>query len=189
MPEMSTRALERALAALLGVYALGSVAALPFLPERMPRHFDFAGRVTAWTEQPEVLWLLLPALAIGLIALVRAAAGPPEAWQIPREDVKRFKALSPEDQLEIRNLVRRQLATTLLVVTFIFIAVQIEVYATARTGAERAHPLFYLALAGGFGAIVYLGRRSRSALTGAIRSAADAPAGDRHLSQTRSTEA
>jgi uncharacterized membrane protein len=67
-------------AILLGTAAL-TAAVYDRLPDPMPAHFDFRGRVDAWTSRPAGAWLL-PAFSVGLVVLLRFGSRlmPPE-WR------------------------------------------------------------------------------------------------------------
>lgn len=58
--------MRTALVVAMGVVWALAVAAWPGLPERMPCHFDFAGRPDRWTTTSGWAWFALPALGTAL---------------------------------------------------------------------------------------------------------------------------
>lgn len=57
------------LLAMLGVWGLAAWL-WPGLPERIPMHFDFAGRPDGWVEKSVLVWFGLPALATAVSAVL-----------------------------------------------------------------------------------------------------------------------
>jgi uncharacterized membrane protein len=72
--------------AMLGPWAL-AIAAWPELPERIPIHFDAAGRPDGWAGKSAWWWFALPALATAIGALL--------AFGLPRWMVAMARSNSP----------------------------------------------------------------------------------------------
>lgn len=80
-----------------------SVIVYPSLPDRIPSHFDFAGRPTGWSRTSPSSWFLLPIVGV-VVYLIHAACSwfirsKPHLMNIP--DRRRFDALPPEAKAEI----------------------------------------------------------------------------------------
>lgn len=134
---MSTRALRHCLYGLIALYVVACGVVWPYVPERMPLHFAFTGHVTSWIHSSPVLWFLLPILGAGVVALLLAASRPPEAWNLSREDLKTFRALPAEAQMQIRAIVEHYLLITLMLFVATLMSLQVGVFATALRQVDR----------------------------------------------------
>lgn len=170
---MTARSLRWFHLALLLIYVGVCVAARPHLPERIPLHFDFLGRVTAWVPASAAMWLLLPAIATALVLFVYAASSRPvpEMWNLSREDVKRFRALDPDVQAQIVEAVKRSTAITLILVTIALMGLQLGVYATAVEGLDRMPWYAEALILGPIVLVLLLAFHDRSKLRDQIRTA------------------
>jgi uncharacterized membrane protein len=172
---MSTRLLNRLHALLLVLYLGACVIAWPHLPERMPIHYDFLGRVTSWMRTSAALWFFTPALAVALLwflnTLGRLAASTPEMWQISRADKERVRVLPPEKKAALGEFVRRATALQLLLVTLTFTGVQLGVYATAVAETERMPWYAAAVILGSLVTLLVLGFGERSELRRRIEAA------------------
>lgn len=170
---MTTYLLEKLLWAMVAAYVGACALALPYLPEQMPLHFGFTGRVTSRVETSAVLWFLPPALCIGLVLLIRAAAGPPEAWNLPPEDVKRFHALPIEVQEQIRSSVKRSTLLALLCVSVIFMSLQLGIYITAVRQSQQMPEYLTILLLSLIVLLLFFSWRDKSRMQRRIRAAAE----------------
>ncbi len=136
---MTARSLRWLHFALLSAYIGACVAARPHLPERIPLHFDFQGRVTAWVSTAAAMWYLLPAITTTLVLFIYAVSAKPvpEMWNLSREDVQRFRALAPDVQARVAEVVQKSTAKALLLVTISLMGVQLGVYTTAMERLDR----------------------------------------------------
>jgi hypothetical protein len=118
---------------LLALYFAAAALLWPTLPERVPIHFDFAGRPTTWTRTSMLSWFALPlvtaAMTLFLYCMGRVSDRSPELWNIPEK--KRFLALSPVARAPIVAYLRRAMAWSAVMVSFTFIGVHVGVYQAA----------------------------------------------------------
>lgn len=135
--EISTRSLRRCLYGLGTGYGAACAIAWPYLPERMPLHFGFTGRVTSWVQSSSALWFLLPAVALAITAFILAASGPPEAWKLSAADMKRFRLLSADAQAQVRDTFERNTLIVLMLFLGMIISLQVGILTTALKGADR----------------------------------------------------
>lgn len=178
---MTARSLRWFHFALLLAYIGACVAARPHLPERIPLHFDFHGRVTAWVPASAAMWYLLPAITTTLVLFVYAVSSQPvpEMWNLSREDVQRFRALAPDVQARVAEAVRRSTAKALLLITVALIGVQLGIYTTAVEGLDRIPWYAEVLILGPIVLVLPLAFRDHSRLRDQIRTASlqreDAP--------------
>jgi hypothetical protein len=126
---------------LLALYFAAAATLWPTLPERVPIHFDFAGRPTTWARTSVLSWFGLPLLAAAmtlfLYGMGRASTHAPELWNIPEKE--RFLALSPTARAPIVAYLSRVMAWAAVLATFTFISIHVGVYQTA-TGRSDGLP-------------------------------------------------
>lgn len=124
---------------LLAALIAGSVWAYPRLPERIPMHFDLAGRVDRWASRSAGTWFLLPMVAVALALMLGAislyAAGHPASWNMP--DKRRFLAMDAAAQAPIVARMREMVAFVGMVVTALMGVIQAGIYRAAVEGAGR----------------------------------------------------
>lgn len=127
---------------LLAAFYAGSAMVYPTLPERIPRHFDLAGRPDAWGDRSPAAWFALPVIATATALMLelatRFALRHPEFWNVP--DKRRFLQLSPAERGPIIARLRDFMALTGVLTTALLAAVQAMVYqsATGRGGTPFA---------------------------------------------------
>lgn len=130
---MSARTLYRINVILVGLYIAWAVLVWPSLPERIPVHFDLAGRPDGWSGTSILRWFGLPFSALVNLAVVwgagRLARRSPQHWNVPEKE--RFLALSPEAREPIVEMMDQFLARTSLLITWVFGALHVAVYTTA----------------------------------------------------------
>jgi uncharacterized membrane protein len=130
-----SRALALSNAALLFVFLLATVFAVPRLPGRVPSHFDGSGKVDAWGG-PSILWLL-PGLCVVLVSVIHAMSrlviGRPNLWIGADRDL--FEQLSSIDRREAIERMRCIPGSTSIGIAIMFMAIQSVVYWTAASNA------------------------------------------------------
>lgn len=121
---------------------VGSLLAYPSLPERIPTHFDFAGRPDGWSDKGIFSWFLLPILGIlmqllnvGCIWIMRR-----NSIRINMPDKKLFDELPPEGKQQLVELTETFLYLVFASIQFLFLALLWGAYEIAH-GAERVPPL------------------------------------------------
>jgi uncharacterized membrane protein len=157
----------------------GSAWAYPRLPERIPTHFDLAGRPDAWEDRSPASWFMLPVLALalagGLLLVSRYALRHPETWNLP--DKRRFLALDQAAQEPIVQRMERFVAFVSVVVTGLLCAIQTAVFRTATGHAPEA-PMWILVAVGTAVVVMFTAAvRLNTAVARMIRDAS-APVGD-----------
>lgn len=173
---MTARTLKRLHFLLLAAYFGGCMLAWPRLPERIPLHFDFLGRVTAWVPASAAMWFLLPVLCIALVLFVYAASSVPEAWQLSREDLERFRALTPDARARITECAHHSTASALILLTLGLMGLQVGIYGTAVGGLNRMPWYAEVFILGPIALILILSFRDRSKLQTQIHAAYTAEA-------------
>lgn len=137
---MTSRPGRAALLAVAGAYAVGVVWAALVLPDRVPSHFDGAGRVDDWTSRTAMLafWVVVGTVVLtGIPAVTRWAVSGDGTWVNMPQRSKDFW-FAPERRSEFRSRftddmeVFTALTGTLLVAA---LAVTTWVGATGRDGA------------------------------------------------------
>ncbi len=168
---MKARTLKRLHFLLVAAYFGGCVLAWPHLPERMPLHFDFLGRVTAWAPTSTAMWFLVPVLATAVVLFLYAAASVPEAWQLSREDLRQFRALAPAAQARITESAHRSTALVLILLTLTLIGLQLGIYSTAVRGLNRMPWYAEVSILSPIVLVLFLSFRDRSKLRTEIQAA------------------
>ena len=161
---MKARTLKQLHGVLLAAYFGGCILAWPGLPERIPLHFDFLGRVTARVHTSVGMWFMLPVIATALVLFLYAVSSIPEAWQLSPEDLKRFRALSADARACITESAHRTTAFVLILLTFALMGLQFGVYMTAVGGLNRMPWYAEVITLGPIVLIVVLSFRNRSRL-------------------------
>ncbi len=124
-------------AGLLALFIAGSVMAAPYLPERIPIHYGFDGRVDATTSSSGGAWYLLPGIAVAMALFFRgiaAISAEADTWKLTEEELRQFRTLPDAEQAELAESVRRNLAQISIVISIVFVAVQAGNYTVAMTG-------------------------------------------------------
>jgi uncharacterized membrane protein len=153
---MRTGSPRRGLAAsglLLAALFVFSIATLDRLPERIPTHFDLAGRPDGFAAKSLGTWLLLPVIAAGMALffaligrLVWALRDRPEVLNVPAKAA--FLRLPPEARERVVRYFVGMLHGFAAVVVALFLAIQAGTYLVATGRIARLHPaLLALALA------------------------------------------
>lgn len=168
---ITARSLKKLHLLLLAAYFGACILAWPLLPESIPVHFDFLGRVTAWTPASMAMWLMLPVLATALSAFIYAVSAEPEAWKLSPDDLERFRALPAEDRARITESADRSTALLLNLATVTFIGLQLAVYSVARGGLTRMPWHAQTIILGSIVLLVLLGFRNPSRLRARIHAA------------------
>lgn len=168
---MKARTLKRLHFLLLAAYFGGCILALPRLPERIPLHFDFLGRVTAWAPTSAAMWLLLPVITTAFFLFAYAASSIPEAWKLSQEDLKRFRALTPGARARIAESAHRSLALVLILLTVTLMGLQLGIYVTAVGGLSRMPGYAEAIIVGPIVLVLFLSFRNRSRLRARIHTA------------------
>lgn len=147
---MEVRSVYQLQLLLLVLYFAAAALLWPTLPERVPIHFDFAGRPTTWARTSMLSWFGLPLLAAAmtlfLYGMGRVSDRAPELWNVPEK--KRFLALSPAARAPIVAYLSRFMAWSAVMVSLTFIGIHVGVYQTAMgrsTGLSWQSHLFGLA--------------------------------------------
>ena len=124
-------------ASMLVLFIAGSVMAAPYLPERIPIHYGFDGRVDATTSSSAGAWYLLPGIAVAMALFFRgiaAVAAEADTWKLTDEELRQFRTLPDAEQAELAESVRRNLAQISIAISVVFVAVQAGNYMVATTG-------------------------------------------------------
>lgn len=120
---------------LLLVAALVGAAVLlwPELPERVPRHFNAAGEVDAWSAKTAASWFLLPGIAVFTVLLLEFSAWlverRPEYINLPSK--KQFLELPPEERAPIARAVVVFVQVLNLGMVLLFATIQLATYRAA----------------------------------------------------------
>jgi uncharacterized membrane protein len=127
------------------------------LPERIPTHFNFAGRPDAWGSPSSLL--LLPAVAGALYLLITLAGFLPVSFKAPIRMTEENRAL-------LEALSRQMLAWFKVCLVCLFAWIQWAILDSVRRGSSSLSPviilLFLVAILGGAGwHIVAMIRASR----------------------------
>ncbi|HZG42212.1 MAG TPA: DUF1648 domain-containing protein [Longimicrobium sp.] len=138
---MNEKPLRLAALGLLAALYAGSAAAYRHLPERIPVHFDLAGKADAWASTSLLSWFLLPLIATAVAGLLlvagRVSEYHPELWNVPEKP--RFLALPAEARAPIVARLRTFMALMAVMTTALMAVIQVEVFLTA-TGQMPATP-------------------------------------------------
>jgi uncharacterized membrane protein len=161
---------------LLAGYWGWCVLAWAALPERIPGHFGIDGQVTRWDATTPYSWFGLTTLATVLVALCSLAAFyAPRALPVlnmPEAQKRRLRALPAAQRARALEPMQVFLHGTGTCMALLFFLLQVEIYRTARSGAEQGSMLLVvllLALAPLAG-IPWLSRASRERLDEVERS-------------------
>ncbi|HEX5870420.1 MAG TPA: DUF1648 domain-containing protein [Longimicrobium sp.] len=158
---------------LLGALFAGSVMVYPRLPERFPRHFDLSGQPDAWEERSLVGWLLLPAVAAGVAALMelaaRTAQSAPQLWNVP--DKPRFLALTREEREPIAQRLRAFVALVGAASTALICVIQASVYHASVSPQPRMPTYVFAAIALHLGVLLAAGVRLNRGVSALIHDA------------------
>ncbi len=168
---MKASTLKRLHVLLLAPYFGGCILAWPHLPERIPLHFDFLGRVTAWVPTSAAMWFLLPVLATAVVIFLYAASSIPEAWQLSQEDLRRFRALAPDARMRITESAHRSTAFALILLTLTLMGLQFGIYVTAVGGLNRMPWYAEVIILSPIVLVLFLSFRDRSQLHTQIHAA------------------
>lgn len=168
---LTSKNLKRLHFLLLAAYFGGCVLAWPRLPERIPLHFDFLGRVTAWVPTSAAMWFLLPVIATAVVLFLYAASSVPEAWQLAQEDVRRFRALAPDARMRITESAHQSTAFVLILLTLTLMGLQFGIYMTAVGALNRMPWYAEVIILGPIVLVLFLSFRDRSKLHTQIRAA------------------
>lgn len=136
-----------ALAALVALWVMTALALLgpARLPDRIPTHFNLAGRADGWGS-PQLLWLL-PGFGTILYAGMTMVSRFPEAFNYPVR-------VTPANRAVLQALAQRMIAWLKAEVICLFLGIQYVTIGSARRG-QGALPPFSMAIAIGvvFGTI------------------------------------
>ncbi|MEJ7761019.1 MAG: DUF1648 domain-containing protein [Gemmatimonadaceae bacterium] len=124
-------------AGLLVLFIAGSVMVAPHLPERIPIHYGFDGRVDATTPSSGGAWYLLPGIAVAMALFLRglaAVAAEADTWKLTDEELRQFRTLPDAEQAELVESVRCNLAQISIAISVVFVAIQTGNYMVATTG-------------------------------------------------------
>ena len=116
------------------------------LPDRVPTHFDAAGRADAWGAPTGMI--LMPLIAAGLYLLMSIAARSPDAFHYPVR-------VTPLNIERLKSITLDMIAWLKLELVCLFTALQWAFIQAARTGSGRLFPLilpvFIVAIFGAIG--------------------------------------
>lgn len=158
---MAARSIYRLQLLLLALHFAVAALVWPTLPERVPIHFNLAGRPTAWVHTSVWSWFGLPLLAAATTLFVygmsRLSARAPELWNVPNK--QRFLSLSPAARAPIVRYLDRFMAWTAVLVSVTFAGVHLGVH-QAATGRGSGLPwLSHLLIWGPIGVLLLLAVR------------------------------
>lgn len=169
---MTTVALKLSLYALMAAHVVASAVAWPLLPEQMPLHFGFDGRLTASAPASPVLWFLPPVLAWGVVALVIAASGPPESWKLSKASLASFRELNADDQRRVRDAKDRALYITMMLFVVCMMGLQAGIFIAADRELDHLPFASDVVMFGSLAALVAVSVRGGRRVESLIRSAA-----------------
>lgn len=110
------------------------------LPERIPGHFDLSGAPTRFDETSFWSWFAPPAIAAamwGLLAFLGSRLpSNPDLFNFPQKD--RFLALPPVHRRPVIEEMQAFLALTSVLVTALFLVIQLMVWRVAMQGSAGA---------------------------------------------------
>lgn len=110
------------------------------LPARIPGHFDFSGAPTRFDETSVWSWFMPPAIAAGLWGLLAFVGSRlpsnPELFNFPQKE--RFLALPPAHRGPVIEEMQAFLELTSVLVTALFLVIQLMVWRVAMQGSAGA---------------------------------------------------
>ena len=179
---MEARSVYKLQILLLILYFAAAAALWPTLPERVPIHFDFAGRATNWARTSVLSWFGLPLLAIAmtlfLYGMGRVSVRTPGLWNIPDKD--RFLALPPAARAPIEAYLHRLFAWSAVLVTVTFIGIHVGMYETAVGRSVGQSWQSHLLTLAPTGVLLLLSLRITQQVGEQIRQASERQAGERN---------
>lgn len=139
---------------LLWSLALGLVAwaawAWPGLPDRIPLHFGLDGQPDRWGERSVWGWFLLPAIGVGLAAMMdgigRWSIRNPEKQTVNLPQSDELYALPVERRIPILTHIAVSMNVIGILLLAAFILFQIGSYQSAHGGSAQAWTLAGLAI-------------------------------------------
>lgn len=102
------------------------------LPDRVPTHFDAAGRANAWGAPSGII--LMPAMAIGLYVLMSIVSRFPDAFHYPVR-------VTPFNIERLQSITLDMIAWLKLELVCLFTVLQWAFIQAAHTGSGRLFPL------------------------------------------------
>jgi uncharacterized membrane protein len=161
---------------LLAAYWSWCALAWEALPERIPGHFSIGGQVTRWDTTTPYSWFGLTTIATVLVALCSLAGFyAPRALPLlnmPEAQKRRVRALPAARRARALEPIQVFMHGTGTCLALLFFLLQVDIYRTARSGAEHGSMLLgvlLLAIAP-LAAIPWLSRASRVRLDEVERS-------------------
>ncbi len=136
--------LLHALNALLLIALFAYAATYSALPDRIPRHFDAAGRADAWVEKLPVAVFMMPLVALGCVGICYASArmitGRPDLVNVPGKTP--FQQWPVEAQQRLYRDMQTYLYATAAGLVALFGVVAASTVEAAHTGVQPAYVLF-----------------------------------------------
>ena len=148
--------------ALLLTYFGLALAALPYLSEAIPMHFNLDGRPTRWAPATALSWLSLPLLSAGSAAfmygLMRLSRRVPQLWNISEKQA--FLDLPPGPRAGIQERLEASMGVVAILTTLLLMTMHMGGYEVAVGRSERLPVYAYLSFAAWLVAVIWLSIRA-----------------------------